>query len=153
MHVLAIFDLLGCIVLFITLLVLGAMQGAAALGIMYGMHTLTPEKLKETKYGDFDFDNFQQPAFLNLLVKLAIVFVGVTFVLHMADFFIVGYLINRYRLIVSLVLFVLETGAIAGGLHLMFKLDRFRWTVLTCGSAFFYLFCLWYLAHSKNLLA
>jgi hypothetical protein len=153
MHVLAVFDLLGCVVLIITLLVLGVMQVGAALGIMYGMHTLTPEKLTETKYDDFDFDNFQQPAFLNLLVRLAIVFVGVTFVLHMADYFIVGSLIRRYRLLVSLVLFVLETGALAGGLHLMFKLDRFRWTVLTAGSALFYLFCLWYLAHGKSFLA
>jgi hypothetical protein len=145
MHVLAIFDLLGSIVLFIVLLVVGAIQTGVALGIMYGMHKLVPEKLTETKYGDFDFDSFQQPAFINLLVRLAIVFVGVTFVLHMADYFIVGYLINKYRLIVSLVLFVLETGAIAGGLHLVFRLDRFRWMVLTVGSAIFYLFCFWYI--------
>ncbi len=152
MPVLAMFDLLGAVVLFFTLLVVGAIQTGAALGIMYGMHRLAPEQLTETKYGDFDFDNFQKPAFINLLVRLAIVFVGVTFVLHMADFFIVGTLIRKYRLIVSFVLFVLETGGIALALYLVFRLDKFRWLVLTVGSAIFYLFCLWYLAHGKSFL-
>ena len=153
MPILAVFDLLGSVVLFITLLVIGAMQAGAALGIMFGMHKLTPEKLTETTYGEFDFDNYQKPAFVNLLTRLALVFIGVTFVLHMADFFLIGTLIRKYKLVICLMLFVLETGGIAAGLHFVFRLDRFRWLVLTVGSAVFYLFCLWYLAHGGSFLA
>jgi hypothetical protein len=152
MHILAVFDLFGLIVLFFTLLVIGVMQVAAALGIMYGMHKLVPEKLTQTKYCDFDFDSFYKPAFINLLARLAIIFVGVTFFLHMADFLIIGTLIRKYRLLVCFTLFLLETGGLAAGLFLVFRLDRYRWMVLTASSAFFYLFCLWYLARGAGFL-
>ncbi len=153
MHVLASFDVIGLFVLLVTLVCIGALQVAAALGIMFGMHKLTPDKLTDTRYGDFDFDNFQNPALINLLVRLAVIFLGTTLILHTADFLIIGTLIRKYRLIVCFVLFLLETGAIALGLHLVFKLDLYRWMVLTWGSALFYLFCLWYLARGASFLA
>ena len=40
----------------------------------------------------------------------------------------------------------------AAGLFLVFRLDRYRWMVLTASSAFFYLFCLWYLARGAGFL-
>jgi hypothetical protein len=154
MQILAVFDVFGLVVLFITLLVIGAMQAAAALGIMFGMPRLTPEKLTEKTYGDFDFDNVQKPAFVNLLTRLAVVFIGATFVLHMADYFLIGTLIRdpKYRILILLALFLLESGAIAAALYFVFQLDRFRWIVLTAGSAFFYIFCLWYLVRGTGYL-
>jgi hypothetical protein len=153
MHALAMFDVLGLLVLFVTLVCIGALQVAAALGLMYGMHKLTPDKLTETQYGDFDFDNFQNPALINLIVKLAVIFLGATLIIHIADFLIIGTLIRKYKMIVCFVLFLLETGTITLGLHLVFKLDKYRWMVLTGGSAFFYLFCLWYLSKGAGFLS
>jgi hypothetical protein len=146
------FDLLGTVILFFALILVAALQVGAALGVMYGMHKLYPDKLTETTYGSFDFDNFQRPAFQELLVKLAMVYLPPTMLFHMLDYFLVGTYINRYLILVSLVLFILESAAIGVVMFILFQLDRFRLTVLTVSSAIFYLFCLWYLA-GKHLLA
>src|SRR4051812_7493272 len=101
-------DLLGLVVLFVVLIIIGIMQAGVAMGVMYGMHKLYPEKLTETTYGSFDFDNFQKPALQDLLIRLAIVFVGATLIIHMLDYLLIGRLIIKYRTIVCLALFMLE---------------------------------------------
>ncbi|HEY4329562.1 MAG TPA: hypothetical protein VGN88_07490 [Phycisphaerae bacterium] len=146
-------DLFGLIVLVIVLIVVAAMQTGALLGIMFGLHKLYPDKLTETRYLEFDFDNFQKPAFQELVFKLAILFLSVTFALHMLDYLIIGAYIRKYRMIVCFTLFVLESSAIGTGLFMILKLDRFRLLVLTAGSAIFYMICLWYLATGKTFLA
>lgn len=146
-------DIIGAVVLFFVLIVIGIMQAGVALGVMYGMHKYYPDKLTETTYGQFDFDNYQLPAFQQLLIRLAVVFVGTTLVLHMLDYFFIGTLIRKYRMIVCLVLFVLEVNAIGWGLYYLFNLDRFRLMVLTAASALFYILCLWYMATGKTFLA
>ena len=152
MEVLAVIDIFGMIVLFFALIVIGMTQASIALGTMYGMHKLIPDKLTETTYGTFDFDHFQKPAFEELLLRLTIIFLGTTFVLHFLDYFLVGRYINgRWRLLFVAMLFLSEIGAIAGGLYRMFKLDWMRLGVLTGTSAFFYLLFLWYLVSNKFL--
>jgi hypothetical protein len=46
---------------------------------------------------------------------------------------------TRHHTLFSITLFVLETAAIAGGLFLLFRLDRFRLAVLTLGCAIGYI--------------
>lgn len=145
-------DVLGAVVLFFALIVVGAMQVGAALGVMYGMHKLYPDKLTETTYGAFDFDHFQKPAFQDLLIKLVIVFIGSTLILHMLDYVLIGRLIVKYGIIIYPILFLFEVAAIGFGLKTLFHLDRFRLVVLTAASAVFYLFCLLYLAAGKSFL-
>jgi len=145
-------DLWGPLVLLVMLPVIGAVQGGIALGAMYLMHTKMRDKLTETTYGRFDFDNFQKIAFQDLLVRLAIIFIGTTFVLHFLDYFLVGAEIRRYRGLVRCFLFILETGAITAGLSYMFRLDRLRLMVLAGVSAVVYLFFLWYLTRGAALL-
>ncbi len=144
-------DLLGFGVLLLMLVVMSAIQAVAALGIMWAMHKYWREKLTETTYGEFDFDNFQKPLLQDLLLRLAIMFAVPTILLHLLEFLFIGVMINRHRAIVCMVLFVLETAAIFAGFHFVFRLDKFRLLVLTGGSALFYLFWLWYLAAGKYL--
>ena len=152
MHMLAVVDIFGMIVLFFALIVIGLAQTSIALGAMYGMHKLIPDKLTETTYGNFSFENFQKPAFIDLLVQLTIVFLGTTFILHFLDYFLVGSHINgKWRLVIIFTLFLIEVGALAGGLYRMFKLDLMRLLMLTGTSAFFHLFFLWYLVAKKFL--
>ena len=129
-------SVLGFIILFFALIVTGAAQAALALGVMYGMHKLILEKLAEPNYLEFSFDNFQKPAFQELLVRLAVIFLVPTLVLHLLIYACVSwYYFVYYRALLCLILLVLESGAIAAGFHFLFKLDRFRLAVLTASSA------------------
>jgi len=152
MHVLAVVDVLGMIVLFFALIIVGLAQASIALGAMYAMYKLFPDKFPETTYGNFNFADFQKPAFIDLLVQLAVVFVGTTFALHYLDYFLVGSHINgSWRMFIIFMLYLLEVGTLAGGLFLMFKLDALRLLAITGTSAFFHLFFLWYLVVKKFL--
>jgi hypothetical protein len=146
-------DILGLIVVFFALIVIGVAQTGLTLGLMYGMHRIRDNlpQMTETQYGEFDFDNFQKPAFQEMLVRLAILFIGTTLIVHMLEYFFVGKKIVYHRGLWILLMFVVESGAIGAGLWYLFKLDRFRLAVLTGGSAFFYFFFLWYLTSGKLL--
>jgi hypothetical protein len=109
--------------------------------------------LASCSYGEFDFDNFQKPLLQDLMLRLAIMFAVPTILLHLLEFLFIGVTINRYRAIVCLTLFVLETAAIFAGFHFVFRLDKLRLLVLAGGSAIFYLFWLWYLVTGTNYLA
>ena len=145
-------SILGPLVLLILLPFIGAVQGGVTLGVMYLIHTKMRSKLTQTNYGQFDFDNFQKATFQDLLVRLAIIFIGTTLVLHFLDYIFVGAEIRRYRGLVRIVLFVLETGAITAGLYYMFRLDRLRLSILAGVNALVYLFFLWYLTRGAALL-
>jgi hypothetical protein len=146
-------DILGLGILFLVLLIMSLTQAGAALGIMWVMHKYWRADLTETKYGEFDFDQFQKNTFQDLMLRLVILFGGPTIVLHMLESFFIGVSMKRHRLIVCLILFVLEMAAIVAGFHLIFRLDKFRLWVLAAGSALFYLLWLLYLASGRTYLS
>lgn len=145
-------DLLGLPILILILVVVGAAQIAVTMGVMFAMHKYMRDRLPDTLYGQFDFDNFQKPAFQDLLIRLAVVLAGATLVIHLLDYVLVGGEIRRYRFTVRFFLFLFETGAITSGLYYLFKLDWLRLAILAGANAIFYLFILWYLTHGATLL-
>jgi len=138
--------------LVIALLGMGAAQAAIALAIMFGMHKKIPDKLPEKQYGDFDFDSYDKPAFNRFLTRLAVVFVGPTFILHTLVFLFVGRHIIQYWGTALFILFVFEVASIAALLFYVFRLEVFRLVILTASSAIVYLFFQWLLKYNDLLL-
>jgi hypothetical protein len=143
------FDLFGFVVLIFALIVVAFIQVAAALGIMYAMHMLLRDKLEETTYGQFDFDNFQKPAFYEMMSRLALIFLAPTMVLHVLEYLLVGIQIKRAPVAWRFGLLVLETAVIAAGLVYVLKVDRRRAIILTTASALVYVLLLWGVVYSK----
>jgi hypothetical protein len=137
------FDLLGLVVLFVSLLVAVVIQAGLALAAMYAMHRYFPDHLPEKTYHQFDFDTFQMTAFTEMLTRLITIFLGPTLVLHLFVFVFVGFSgVRRHYLLVGFSLFVLEVAAIAAGLYFLLRLDRVRLSILTALSAVVYLLLL-----------
>jgi len=131
--------ILGLVSLFIALLGMGAAQTALAMIVMYGMNRLIPDKLTHTTYGEFDFNNFQKPAFKDFVIRLLLIFVGTTLALHLPEYLIVYRNIIRHWATVTFAMFVLETAGIAGGLYYIYRLDSLRLTIITAWSALWYM--------------
>jgi len=144
------FDLWGLILLIIALVVIGAIQTAVSVGVMWGMHKKLADKFPETNYGHFDFENFQKLAFKDMITRLAIIFVGATVVLHVLYFMFIGR--SRYAFAWSTLLFLLEAAAITAGLFFMYRLDPLRLAIIAGTSSLFYLICLWWLSSGGYLL-
>ncbi len=193
------FDVLGFIVLFFALILMGVLQVAGALGAMYVLHQTRPfpelllrwgaialpgmfgylittwifggsgqvmmvlffcvisfpviwglyyakEHVTEALYGQFDFNNFQRVTFNELVMRLAVMFLPLTLVLHMFDYLFVGRQINRHPKLVGFLLFVLEVAGIAAGYFFVLRLEWIRAAILTAVSAILYFAILWYLA-------
>jgi len=132
-------DILGLLVLLISLLVIIALQVGALMGIMWIMHRLIAEKLVDTTYAQFDFDNYRKPALVELLLKLGVIVAPATLLLHLFIFLFCWFSIRKFPSAWGFSLMILEAGAIAAGLHFVLKLDRFRLIMLAGGSALFYI--------------
>ena len=136
-----VFDL---VVLVLSLIVAAVVQVAAAYGVMFGMHQGMGDKLEEKTYGGFDFDNFQKPAFAELMTKLSVIFLVPTFVLHVLFYFCFSpWGFRQYTVLLSLLLLVLEAGAIGAGFAFVLKLDKVRAGILTGASVLVYLLLYW----------
>src|SRR5690349_3326641 len=135
MGVLGIVDILGFVVLFFALIIIGILQTAVVVGLMFGMHHGMREQFEDDTYGDLDLDDFQRPAFNEVIARLAIFFLSTTVVIHLVEHFVMGMSVRRHKPEVFIVLFLLETLAIAIGVRLMFGLDKFRWMMITVVSA------------------
>ena len=132
-------DLYGMLLLIAALILTVAVQVAAMLGIMWILHKVAADKMPDSNYLEFDFDNFQKPALIELLLKLAIVIAPATLILHLFVFLFCYLSVHRYPGLWGFSLTILESAAIAAGLFYVLKLDRFRIIVLSAGSALFYL--------------
>jgi hypothetical protein len=132
-------DLQGLGQLFFALIGMGILQAALALGVMFCMYKLFPDKFHETTYAEFDFANFQEPAFLNFIYRLAVIFGGTTLALHLLEYLIVYREIIRHWWLITFLMFLLETGAIAAGQYYIFRLDKHRLFTITAFSALAYL--------------
>ena len=145
-------DPAGLLVLLLTAMVVGVMQVGVCLGAMYGIYRwpLMAEKLDETaSYGDFSFAHFQKPPFMNLVTRLAIIFLAPTVVVHTLAFLFVGRYTPKYPYTIGFVLFLAEIIAIAAGFRFLLKLDEKRNLVLTVASALAYLLLLWLVLFSN----
>jgi len=144
--------MLGLFSLIVALVGIGIAQTALTLGIMFAMHKYIPEKLPEKNYGEFDFDAYDKNLLQNFVIKLLILIAGVTLLLHVLEYLVIYRNIIRHWGLYRMMLFVLETAAIAGGLFFLFKLDRTRLLILTGANAIIYLFFQWLLVWSNLLI-
>lgn len=137
------FDLLGLLVLLVSLLVAVVVQAGLALAAMYGMHRFLNDQLPETGFLQLDFDNVQMPALTEVVTRLLIIFGGPTLVLHLMTFLFVSFeQLRRHHLRWGFLLFVFEVAAIAAGFHFLLRTDRVRTGILTAVSAVVYLLLL-----------
>ena len=102
-------------------------------------------------YGTLDFENFQLASLQELITRLAIIFLPLTFIIHVLDYLFVGRLINRYTFVVGFTLFLLEIAGIAAGFALVLKLEKERVILLTITGGLVYLAILGFLI-SKGML-
>jgi len=109
------------------------------------------QHVKSAVYGSVDFNNFQISSLQELIIRLVVIFLPLTFILHILDYFIVGAYINRYTFAVGFTLLLLETAGIAAGLALLLKLEMERLVLLTITGALVYLAILGFLISMKML--
>jgi hypothetical protein len=132
-------DIFGMLVLIVSLVLTVALQAGVMLGIMWILHKVAGEKMPDSNYGEFDFDNLQKRTLIELLVKLIVLLAPATFILHLFVFLFCSFSVRLHPSVWGFTLLLLEGGAIAAGLFYVLKLDRFRIIVLAGGSALFYI--------------
>jgi hypothetical protein len=153
--------LIGAIILFFALLCVGVMLAFLGAVVMLLMHRLLADRLPAQRYHEFDFDQVSADGFqhmdkrvlLDFATRMAIAFVGTTWVLHMAVYLLVPRSVMiRHGGVVLFMLFVMETVAIAVALFKLFELDAPRLAILTASTALFYLVFLWFMQWEHMLL-
>jgi hypothetical protein len=119
--------------------------------LIAGLYRLKPF-VQSSVYGTFDFRDFQRPAFQDLIVRLAAIFLPLTLIVHILDYLFVARQINLYTIQIGAALFAVEVAGIAVGFRFILGVEKERVILLTVVSAIFYLVVLWYLIDRQMLI-
>ena len=107
------------VVLFAAILA-SALLTAAIFGVMFAVHKFAADKFREHSYENFDFNNITKPALSEFILRLAAVIFPATVVLVLLVNILFPPLspqgFRQHYLLVSVILWFLETAAIAVGL-------------------------------------
>jgi len=146
-------DIYGTLVLLLTTVVVSALLTAALFGVMFGIHKYAADKIPDTNYGNFDFNNITRATLSEFLARLSAIIFPPTILLHILIYILFPFPgthpFRQHAGLLTFILFVLETGAIATGLALILKLDRNRLIILTSVIAVLYLLVFWLILYDK----
>jgi hypothetical protein len=139
--------LAGLFVLLLVAIVASALLTAALFGVMYATHKFAADKFPDSSYENFDFNSITKPTLSEFLLRLAgAVFPATIVLVLLANIFfppLSPHGFRRHYLLVSVLLWFLETAAIAVGLWKLLKLDPPRIGVFTAAASLLFLFLYW----------
>jgi len=140
-------DLGGLFVLLVSALLASALLTAAMFGAMFALHKYGQGKVPEMGYEHFDFDNMTKPTVSEFVVRLAVILFPATIVLPLLTNILFPPLgpqgFRKHYALLTILLFMLETGAIGLGLWKILKIDRVRIAIFTGAGAAAYFILYW----------
>ena len=139
--------LFGLAVVLFAAILASAFLTAAIFGAMFAIHKFAAGKFRHHSYENFDFNNITKPTLSEFLLRVAAAVFPATVLLILLVSILFPPLspqgFRQHYLMVSVILWILETAAIAVGLQKLLKLDRQRTAVLTAAASLVFLFLYW----------
>ncbi len=139
--------LFGLAVVLFAAILASALLTAAIFGTMFAIHKFAADKFRERTYENFDFNNITKPTLSEFILRLAAAVFPATILLVLLVNILFPPLsphgFRQHYLLVSIILWIFETAAIAVGLRKLLKLDPRRTAVFTAAASLVFLFLYW----------